>query len=187
MKMTALISPIHQGSPLFTAVRHLHGLVELADVLLGARGRRPATSCRFTRARSATEVPFERTTTSSPVEMPRTRRRGRRARSRAPAAGTGAPRRARPPGPRRARGSGASRAGRRFAVGCLYGAGTVGGAAGAGSARGGSAACSLGGDRARVRVDLDAEALGELRDPGELVRARAGSPCGAGAAGGPRG
>ena len=206
MMITALD---HADPPrLASRLHHLDVAVEV-----GRRARRRSGRCRrrgarLTRARSATDVPFERTLTASPVAIwRRSRVVVRRARPRLRAAGTGARGRARRPGRRRAAGSGAGGSVPRK---CSAGAAAAGGIGATGARLGrartapgpaaaparrprrtGIAAVERSESSAKtsdgVRRELDAEALGELRDPGELVRHGRDHGCGAGAARDPRG
>ena len=148
-----------------------------------ARSRRGCV--RDERARAAsTEVPFERTTTSSPWPIPRRPRRRARARPRRPGAGTAARASARRRRPRRAAGSGAGGAApSRDDLGRLERREVLDRAAGARQRRALADRAErdpaeqlrrdLLEDDERVGRELDAEARRELRDPGELVRARA--------------
>ena len=181
--------------------------VQVAGVLLGDAGdSRRRASGRHARAeldRRAVRADDDRRRRSrcraAPRPRPRARprRRGRRNRARA---------RARRAGPRRAAGSGgagARRGSARRGVGaagrCRRRRGVGGHVRRRGPASGARSPSVVEREAAEellrelleddrsVRRELDAEPRGELRDPGELVRARGRSRHGAGAARGPRG
>ena len=171
-------------------------------MLLGDRARRPRRACGRSRARSSTDVPFERSETRSPVAIPRRSASRRRQRDLARrAAGTGARGHARPAAPRRAAGSAAAGAcptkwSPSAAVRLRRRLGVVAGAGRDVRRRVRAAAPARRGPRGRGRRRSDRRAprrrppraarastskrLGELREPGELVghgrRHRAAEP-----------